>query len=135
MSETIPEAQFAVGDYFHLQFVWRIPNQDYLRAIFRAEVLMLDELSHKYVVNLAEFVAGRQEDSRGDMRSPEEVSRDYWAKVINLTGHKIAVAYESDDGRPLWLRFETLTGEHNFFSRLNELPEYFKKRLPEDFEF
>jgi hypothetical protein len=96
---------------------------------------MLDELSHKYVVNLAEFVAGRQEDSRGDMRSPEEVSRDYWAKVINLTGHKIAVAYESDDGRPLWLRFETLTGEHNFFSRLNELPEYFKKRLPEDFEF
>jgi hypothetical protein len=42
--------------------------------------------------------------------------------VNSLSGNKISLAYEADDGRPLWLRLETLTGEHNFFHRLNELP-------------
>ena len=132
LSEPIEEAHYDIGEQFHIQFVWRIPNDDYLRAIFSAEVLMLDEVSYKYVVRLVNFVAGRQEDSSGNMRPAEDVSRELWAKVIDLTGQKIAVAYEADDGRALWLRFETLTGEHNFFQRLNELPEYFRDKIPEE---
>jgi hypothetical protein len=125
------DANHSVGETFRLQFVWRLPSDDYLRAIFNAEVLMLDELSNKYVVSLSEFVAGRQENNQGEMRSSDEVAHDYWALVAQLVGKTIAIAYESDDGRPLWLRLETLTGEHNFFRRLNEVPEYFRDKLPD----
>ncbi|MGB3714778.1 MAG: hypothetical protein WA996_10150 [Candidatus Promineifilaceae bacterium] len=126
------DANYVVGDSFRLHFVWRIPSEDYLRAIFEAEVLHLDELSNKYVVLLSEFLAGRQESSDGEMRSMEGVTRDYWSLVAGLTGRRISIAFEADDGRPLWLRLETLTGEHNFFRRLNELPEKFASQTPDE---
>ncbi len=119
------EATYKVNDKFRLHFVWRIPNQDFLRAIFEAEVLKRDSVSDKYVVLLTEFIAGKQESSGGEMRPPEQVDRQYWALVSELAGRRISIAYEADDGRPLWLRLETLTGEHDFFRRLNELPEQF----------
>jgi hypothetical protein len=118
-------AKFTVGDTFRIQFVWRIPNQDFLRAIFDVKVLHQDTLSNKYVVHLDKFLAGRQESSEGEMRPSEEISRDYWTLISELAGRRISVAYEVEDGRPLWLRLETLTGEHNFFSRLDELPKKF----------
>jgi hypothetical protein len=116
------EANFEIGETFSVQFIWRIPSRDFLRALFLVEVLHQDSVSDKYVVRLKEFLAGRQEDKEGNMRSLDEVARDYWYLVDKLTGRKISLAYEVDDGRPLWLRLETLTGEHNFFTRLNELP-------------
>ncbi len=116
------EANYDLGKPFSVQFVWRIPNRDFLRALFVAEVIHQDLVSEKYVVRLNEFLAGRQEDNEGNMRSAEELARDYWYLVDKLTGRKISLAFEVDDGRPLWLRLETLTGEHNFFTRLNELP-------------
>jgi hypothetical protein len=122
----MPEANYQVGENFQVQFVWRIPNDDFLRAIFRAEVLLIDDISDKYVVRLTDFISGRQEAPDGSMRSLEEVARDYWALVNQLKGRKISLAFEADDGRPLWLRLETLTGEHNFFRRLNELPPQFR---------
>ncbi|MCI0397965.1 MAG: hypothetical protein L0332_09600 [Chloroflexi bacterium] len=115
----MPEANYQVGETFHVQFVWRLPEGDFLRAIFTAEVLHRDFVSDKYVVRLAEFVAGRQEAADGTMRPEAELSRDYWAMVGRLPGRKISLAFEAGDGRPLWLRLATLTGEHNFFSRLN----------------
>ena len=125
------DAKYEGGQTFNVQFVWRIEDGDFLRAIFQAEVLVLDSVSGKYVVALTKFLAGRQEDSEGAMRSVEEVTREYWAMVSGLTGRRISLAYEADDGRPLWLRLETLTGEHNFFSRLNELPPQLAKILAE----
>jgi hypothetical protein len=122
----MPEANYQVGENFQVQFVWRIPNDDFLRAIFRAEVLLIDDISDKYVIRLTDFISGRQEAPDGSMRSLEEVARDYWALVNQLKGRKISLAFEADDGRPLWLRLETLTGEHNFFRRLNELPPQFR---------
>jgi len=116
------EANYLDGDNFSVHFVWRIPNGDFIRAIFKVEVLLQDELSEKYVVQLNEFIAGRQETSDGEMRPLESVARDYWQLVSNLTGHRISLAFEVDDGRPLWLRLETLTGEHDFFRRLDEYP-------------
>jgi hypothetical protein len=113
---------FNVGEFFRTQFIWRIPSGDFLRAIFEVEVMLIDEISDKYVVRLEKFLAGRQETPEGEDRSIEKASKEYWALVNALTGNKISLAFEVDDGRPLWLRFETLTGEHNFFHRLNELP-------------
>ena len=114
-----------------MQFVWRLPDEDFIRAIFESQVLKMDDLSGKYVLELTSFVAGRQESPAGEMRPVEEVARDYWQLVSDLTGRKITLAYEADDGRPLWLRLETLTGEHDFFRRLNELPPALQK-LNED---
>ncbi len=119
----MPEATFRVGDTFELQFVWRSPEGDFLRALFEAEVKKVDSLSNKYVVLLRRFVAGRQESSTGETRAGDELYRQHWALVNQLTGRRVSLAYEADDGRPLWLRWETLTGEHNFFSRLDELPK------------
>jgi hypothetical protein len=127
-------ANFDIGESFKVQFVWRLPDNDYIRAIFEAEVLHKDHVSGKYVVRLVKFEAGRQEDSRGDLRPVEEAAREYWAMVDQLVGRKISVAFEADDSRPLWLRLETLTGEHNFFRRLNELPPEFPSgKLPPGF--
>lgn len=123
----MPKAQYAVGESFRVQFVWKTPDGDFLRAIFDTEVLLLDPVSDKYVIRLTKFVAGRQEDNKGEARSVSELALDYWSLVNDLTGQKISLAFEAGDGRPLWLRLETLTGEHNFFRRLNELPAKFKR--------
>jgi hypothetical protein len=131
----MPDANFEVGQSFNVQFVWQIPAGDFLRAIFKADVLTLDSVSGKYVVLLEEFLAGRQEDAHGEMRPGEEVTREYWAMVAELAGRRISLAYEADDGRPLWLRLETLTGEHNFFSRLNEIPPQLARLRAERTEF
>ena len=108
-----------VGEIFRVQFVWHIPEGDYLRAIFNAEILNRDFSSEKYLLRLTEFLAGRQETADGEMRPVEEVSRDYWSLVNQLTGHIVVLAFEAADGRPLHLRFATLTGEHNFFYRFD----------------
>ena len=114
------EANYQVDDKFRVQFVWKIPEGDFLRAIFRVEVLLLDGLSEKYVLRLTEFMAGRQESSVVVFRPVEETSTSYWQLVAELVGKRISLSYEADDGRPLWLRLETLTGEHSFFSRLDD---------------
>ena len=125
---SMSSANYQPGETFKVQFVWRIPNGDFVRAIFNAEVLFQDDLSSKYVIRLNEFEAGRQESQEGEFRSSMEVDRQYWQLVNNLEGRRISLAYEADDGRPLWLRLATLTGEHNFFNRLNELPPSFRKK-------
>jgi hypothetical protein len=40
--------------------------------------------------------------------------------VADLVGRKITVAYEVDDGRALYMRLATLTGEHNYFTRYED---------------
>ena len=118
----MPESLHDIGEILTIQFVWRIPEGDYLRALFGAEVLLVDLKSEKYVVRLDEWRAGRQESPDGQLRPLADVSRDYWALVARLSGQRISLSFEASDGRALWLRLETLTGEHNYFRRLNELP-------------
>lgn len=113
----MPQANYAIGETFAVQFAWRLPDHDYIRAVFEAEVLDLVEAAEKYVVRLRRLIAGRQEDENGRLRDIASFSRDYWALVGNLVGRKITVAYEVDDGRALHMRLETLTGEHNYFYR------------------
>lgn len=113
----MPEAHYPIGDTFPAQFAWRLPNGDYLRAVFNAEVLGIVEAADKYVVRLVALVAGRQENEDGVLRPTEEFSSEYWALVGRLIGRRITIAFEADDGRAVHFRLETLTGDHNYFYR------------------
>ena len=110
-------AHYGVGESFALQFAWHLPEGDYIRAVFKAEVLDLVPQADKYIVLLRSLEAGRQEDEDGRMRPTDQYAREYWAMVANLVGRRITIAYEADDSRALHLRLATLTGEHNFFTR------------------
>ena len=116
----MPTAHYKIGDNFPLQFAWRLPEGDYLRAVFRAKVLDLVPEADKYVVHLSELIAGRQEDGEGTIRPTEAYAREYWELVGGLVGRKITVAYEADDGHALYMRLATLTGEHNYFTRYED---------------
>jgi hypothetical protein len=116
----MPEANHQPGEAFIVQFVWQIPDGDFIRALFVAEVLARDERLDRYRLRLREWKAGRQETPAGAPRPAEEAAKDYWAMVQRLTGRQIYLAYEVEDGWPIRLRLDTLTGEHTFFSRLDD---------------
>ena len=108
------------GETFPAQFVWQLPHGDYLRAVFEAEVIEVLPAAEKYVVRLRSLIAGRQETAAGLMQPREKFTQSYWALVSQLIGNKVTLAYEAQDGRPLHMRLETLTGEHNFFTRFQQ---------------
>lgn len=116
----MPSAHYKIGESFPLQFAWRLPEGDYLRAVFQAEVLDLVPEADKYIARLNKLEAGRQEDELGKLRPSEQFTKEYWALVADLVGRKITVAYEADDGHALYMRLATLTGEHNFFTRYED---------------
>jgi hypothetical protein len=124
----MPVANYEIGQSFDVQFAWKIPNGDYVRAVFRAAVEDLVPRADKYVVTLTELVAGRQESSEGEMRQAEERSAEYWLLVGQIVGRKVTLAFEADDGRALHLRLATLTGEHDFFNRFAMVEEALSKR-------
>ena len=113
----MPEAHYEPGQSFPLQFAWRMPDGEYLRAVFRADVLELVPGADKYIVRLSEFLAGREDDNEGNVKPLESLKGEYWDMVRGLDGRTITIAYEADDGHPLYMRLATLTGEHNFFTR------------------
>ncbi len=113
-------AHYEIGENFPLQFAWRLPEGDYIRAVFQAEVLDLVPEADKYVVQLNQLAAGRQENEEGELRSQEAYSSEYWSLVDGLVGRKITIAYEADDSRAVHMRLATLTGEHNFFTRYED---------------
>ncbi len=108
---------YQVGDTFLLQFVWRLPDGDFVRALFQAEVLTSIDVAEKYMVRLNELVAGSQESPTGEGREKAQFTKEYWALVVRLVGSRITVAWEATDGRALQMRLATLTGEHDFFTR------------------
>ncbi|MFN2207838.1 MAG: hypothetical protein ACK2UT_18090, partial [Candidatus Promineifilaceae bacterium] len=103
----MPSAHYTVGEDFPLQFAWRLPEGDYIRAVFRAHILDTVPEADKYIVRLLELQAGRQEDEDGQLRPREQFSREYWSMVGDLVGRKITIAYEADDGRALHMRLAT----------------------------
>ncbi len=106
-----------------MQFVWKLPDGDFIRAVFRAVVLDTIPAADKYLVRLEELLAGRQETKDGNMRPKEEMTLPYWVMVREIIGNQVSLAYESADGRPLHMRLSTLTGEHDFFSRYNVMEQ------------
>ena len=113
----MPESHYNIGETFPAQFAWRLPNGDYLRAVFRAEVLGIVDAADKYVVRLVELIAGRQENEDGELLQTDQFSKEYWALVGKLIGRRITIAFEADDGHAVHFRLETLTGDHNYFYR------------------
>lgn len=120
MLETPPEAHYQPGQSFPVQFAWRLPDGEYLRAVFQADVLELVIAANKYVARLSLLLAGREETADGEPKPPAALTRAYWELVGNLLGRTITLPYEADDGRALYLRLETLTGEHNYFTRYED---------------
>ncbi len=116
----MPTAHFEIGGRFPLQFAWRLPDGDYIRAVFQAEVLDLVPEADKYVVRLIKLAAGRQENEDGELKPQETFSSEYWSMVDGLVGRKITIAYEADDSRAIHMRLATLKGEHNFFTRYED---------------
>ncbi|HMT21238.1 MAG TPA: hypothetical protein PKE20_08350 [Promineifilum sp.] len=116
----MPEAHYQPGQSFNLQFAWRLPEGDYLRALFQADVLEMVPGADKYVVRLSRFLAGREDEADGQVRQLTALEGEYWDLVRSLVGRTITIAYEADDGNPIYLRLATLTGEHNFFTRYED---------------
>lgn len=116
----MPKANYRMGERFAVQFAWRLPEGDYIRAVFEAEVLDLVPAADKYIVRLTRLLAGRQETENGHLRETESFSKEYWPMVGQLVGKTITLAYEADDSRALYLRLATLTGEHNYFTRFED---------------
>jgi hypothetical protein len=124
----MPSANYHIGEQFPVQFAWKLPEGDYIRAVFQAEVLDLVPAADKYIVRLNKLVAGRQETGEGERRAPESFSRQYWVLVGRIVGKTITLAYEADDSRALHLRLSTLTGEHNYFTRFEGAEGIARKR-------
>lgn len=116
----MPEAHFNPGEHFPVQFAWRLPNGEYIRAVFEAEIFDLVQSADKYIVRLNRLLAGREETAEGQAKPESALTYDYWRLVGKLIGRKITIAYEADDSRALYLRLETLTGEHNYFTRYED---------------
>lgn len=119
----MPVANYNPGESFPVHFVWQLPDGDFIRAVFRAEVLGHDESLDRYLLRLAELLVGRQETAQGEMRPKEEMALPYWKMVTQLVGKRVYLAYEVDDGKPIRLRVDTLTQEHRFFRMLDDLPD------------
>jgi hypothetical protein len=125
----MPTANYKVGETFRVQFAWKLPAGDYLRAVFEAQVLDTITSADKYIVRLNKLVAGRQEKAEGELRPLAEYSPEYWALVGQIAGNKLSLAYEADDGRALYLRLATLTGEHNYFRRFSDAEAFLDEQL------
>ena len=123
----MPTANHKIGESFAVQFAWQLPEGDYLRAVFNAEILDVVPAADKYIVRLTKLVAGRQENPDGEMRNKEDFDSHYWGLVGNLVGNKLTIAYETEDGRAVHLRLATLTGEHNYFTRFADAEEKLKR--------
>lgn len=116
----MPTANYKSGETFHIHFVWKLPNEHYLRALFEASVLDIDLSADRYLIKLSNLLGKREEDEAGNGLPEEAHSAEYWQMVYRLIERKAHVAFEVDDGRPLFLRLPTLTLEHKFFTRYSD---------------
>lgn len=112
------DAPLASGERFNVHFVWKLPDGDFARAVFVAEVESIVEIGSRYQVRLVELLGGRQEAGDSDaLRPTADYDRHHWTLITRLAGQQCTLPFEAADGRPLYLRLPTLTGEHDFFYR------------------
>lgn len=110
---------YSVGDHFNVQFVWRLPDDDYLRAVFEVAVVEVHLHEQRYLVALTRLLGGIQEAPDGSYRPKEQFTRPLWAKIVAFTDSRVLVAYEAAT-QPLYMRYATLIGEHTYFTRHNK---------------
>jgi len=114
------QAQYNINDSFRIHFVWKLPNEDFARAIFMVNVTEIQPQEDRYLVQLTKLIAGVQEAPDGTARPQAEYDKQWWANIVALQSRYIQIAYEAADGRPLYMRLPTLTSEHTFFFRYDE---------------
>lgn len=113
----MPTANYKIADRFNLQFVWQIPSEGFVRAIFEAEVEAFDTFQERYIVRLNRLVAKKEESPTGTPLPLSEWSAEHWTMIEALQGKRAAIGYEAQDGRPLRLQLKTLTLEHSYFTK------------------
>ena len=113
----MPQQTHQIGDFFHIQFVWQLPDRDYARAVFQAKIISIDTFTERYIIELVTLVARRQESDEGETRPLPAHSPQFWPLIESLAGCRAAVAYEATDQRPVRLRLQTLTREHSYFTK------------------
>lgn len=106
-----------IGDSYRVQLVWKLPDYDFIRAVYDVTVLEIDRFEERYLVNIDSMYGGVQEAPDGKARPQAEMTLPLWKNAVGFVGQAIRLPYESTDGRPLHLKFTTLTGEHSFFTR------------------
>lgn len=116
MSDLPLATRYQVGDDFMVQFVWHLPNGDFLRALFQVHLLSIDWSKERHTLQINQWVGGRQESRPGELSA--QLSKEYWALAKGLVGKKFMLPFEAEDGQPVRLKLSTLTGEHNYFNRL-----------------
>ena len=114
--------KLSVGDTFKVHFVWKLPDEDYARALFEAKIIEIQPREDRYLVILDNLLGARQEAADGTTRTREQMRTPTWARIMSFIGRKVQLAYESADGRPLYMRYTTLTGANKFFDRFVEKP-------------
>lgn len=108
-----------IGDSYQVQLVWKLPDFDFMRAVYQVTVCEIDRFEERYLVKIDGLAGGVQEAPDGSPRPPEEMTKQLWRHVVDFVGNYIRLPYESTDGRPLHLKFATLSGQHSFFTRHN----------------
>ena len=48
----MPTANYKIGETFSVQFAWNLPDGDYIRAVFQADVLDMVAEADKYIIRL-----------------------------------------------------------------------------------
>lgn len=116
----MPVANRSIGESFRIHFVWKIPNDHFVHALFEAKILDIDTEADRYLISLPSLLAKKEEDSNGVPLPEADHTTEYWEMVYRLIGRKAHIAFEAEDGRPLYLRLPTLTLEHKFFTRYSD---------------
>ena len=75
-----------VGDTFKVHFVWKLPEDEYARALFEAEIIEVQPREDRYLVILREMIGGRQELPDGTLRTREEMPTRYWRRIVGFIG-------------------------------------------------
>ena len=117
------EIIFKIGDSYKIHYVWRLPNDDYIRALFKVTVVEVDLFEERYLARIDALEGAVQEAPDGSRRPAEEMDKVLWRNVLSFVGNLIRVPYESADGRPLHIKYPTLTGEHDYFTKHNRPKE------------
>ena len=106
----------SAGEQFQLQFVWRLPNDDYVRALFQARIREIQYHEERYLVELEGLIGGMQEAADGSVRPKNDMDKERWARIVALSGRTVQVAYEAAK-QPLYMKLATLDTPHTFFTR------------------
>lgn len=98
------------GAIFEVTMSWKLLADIRLWAVFTLEVLEVQPTMMRLSTRIKNLVSLRSSVP------PEDIEPEWIERVRALEGRYILVPYEAATGTPLYLRLQTLTGEHGYFA-------------------